>query len=198
MPGKTFAAFLVGIEDRLIWAGRLFFHPRKQSRAEVIADMRVIVDELYDSIFGVSNSRRGIRCVTLSGDALIPVVVRVSGILQLHRLEIRILAGGLIKMSVDTNVFHAHFWTACFRENTIKENAGNRISPDAGIVISGGKSASGPLHLRSAEQITVDHWPLSPGEREINADSAKLKSIANCSSLSLCTRTPHSPRDSTV
>jgi len=45
-----------------------------------------------------------VRSVTLGGDPGVPVMVRVGGILQFHRLEPGIFSRRLIKMTVDADV----------------------------------------------------------------------------------------------
>ena len=55
----------------------------------------------------VKDARGGIRRVTLGGDALVPIVIRVGGVLQFDRFQPGILARRLIEMAVNADVFHS-------------------------------------------------------------------------------------------
>ncbi len=54
----------------------------------------------------IQDARGQIRSVTLRRNPLVPIVVRISGILQLYLLQPGILTWGLIEMRVDTEVSH--------------------------------------------------------------------------------------------
>ena len=75
-----------------------FFHPGEQRRSEIEADPRVVVDDFGDAAFAVEHARRRIRRVTLRGDPLIPVVIRIGGVLQLDRLQPRIFTWRLVEV----------------------------------------------------------------------------------------------------
>ncbi len=79
---------------------------RQQSGPEIKAHLRVVVDELYNPLLVVQQSRNCVRRVTLGGNPFVPIVVGIGGVLQLDRFKRRILPRRLIKMSVNTNVFH--------------------------------------------------------------------------------------------
>ena len=107
MPGKSLPAFFVGVENGLIGFRLFCCHPRKQRRTEIETDLRVVVRDLLDIAVAIQNSRHPIWRVTFGRDALVPVVERICGVLQLDELEPGVLPGRLIKMSVNTDVaFH--------------------------------------------------------------------------------------------
>src|ERR1700742_2081462 len=73
-------ALAVGVADHAIRAGRVLFQPGKQSGTEVEADARVVVHDTDDLVVTVHDPRAAVRGVTLRGDALVPVVIRGSGV----------------------------------------------------------------------------------------------------------------------
>ena len=106
VAGIFLAAFAVGGEDGAVDFRIVAFKPTHQGRADVEADHRVIVDDPHDAVLRVEDARDRIRAVTLGGDALIPIVERISGILQFDFFEPGIFARRLIEMTVDANVLH--------------------------------------------------------------------------------------------
>ncbi len=91
----------VRFEDMVIRALRVLFEPGEQRRTEVEADPRVVVDDADDLVFRVHDPRCPVRRIAFGGDALVPIVIRRSGILGLHRLQPGVLARRLVKMSVN-------------------------------------------------------------------------------------------------
>src|SRR5690348_10414248 len=81
-------------------------HPEQERRSEVEADLGVVVHQLHDALLVIQQSRYGIRRVTFRGDALVPVVVRVSGVLKFDRFERWILSRRLIEVAVNANIPH--------------------------------------------------------------------------------------------
>ena len=82
----------------------MFLQPGKQCRAEVEADMSIVVRDLLDVLVAVQNPGSAVRGIALRGDTLIPIVERIRRILQLNELKPCIFSGWLIKMAVDTDV----------------------------------------------------------------------------------------------
>jgi hypothetical protein len=104
MPGKALAAFAVGFDDGGMDLFGMASHPAHQGRPEVEADARIIVDDLGDAFVGGEDARGGVRRVAFRRDALVPVVVRVSRILQLDLFEPGVFARRLVEVSVDTDL----------------------------------------------------------------------------------------------
>ena len=96
----------VCLEDGGVEFRRRLLDPREQRGAEIKTDPRVIIDYFHDAIPCVQNARSGIARIALRGDALVPVMIRVSGVLQLDCFEPWMLARGLIKVAVNANVVH--------------------------------------------------------------------------------------------
>src|SRR6266436_9016900 len=115
MPGKIFLTFPVGFENRVINMRRFCFKPREQGGAEVETNLGVIVDELDDLVVPIENPRHGIRRIAFRRNALVPVVIRVSGLLKFDVFEPGVLTRRLVEMTVDTNVsFHKNRITEPF------------------------------------------------------------------------------------
>ncbi len=104
VSGKTFAAFEVGFPYAAICVRSTFLHPGEKRWTKVEADVLVVIGDLFDPASRVQNSRGGVRGVTLRGNALVPIVVRICRFLCLDCLEPGILARRLIKMSVNADV----------------------------------------------------------------------------------------------
>src|SRR5690606_15087751 len=98
------AARDVGLEDPLIDGRFGPLHPREQRRPEVEAHPRVVADDLLDVAAFVEDARRGVRAVALRGDALVPVVEGIGGVLVRHRLEPGGFSGRLIEVAVNADV----------------------------------------------------------------------------------------------
>ncbi len=109
-PENFFRLSLIGGEDGLVDFRGLFLEPDEQGRAEIEADFGVVVDDLLDVPFAVENARGGIGGVALGGDALVPVVVRVGGILEFDGFEPGIFPRRLVEVAVDADVA-IHDWT---------------------------------------------------------------------------------------
>ncbi|MGA9565898.1 MAG: hypothetical protein WBS19_10290 [Candidatus Korobacteraceae bacterium] len=97
-------AFAVGVENGLISLRGAVGQPGEQSGPDVEADAGVIVDDADDAVVRSQNAGGGVGSVTLGSNALVPVVVGVSGVLLLDDFEPRVLARRLIKMTVNTKI----------------------------------------------------------------------------------------------
>src|SRR5205085_11931889 len=95
------AALAIGIQDLLVNAGSVVFQPGKKCGTEVEADALVIVGDANDPTITRQDARRAVRSVALCGDALIPVVERIRGILQLDGFQPGVLPRGLVKMTMN-------------------------------------------------------------------------------------------------
>ena len=108
MSGKVFPAFAVRLQNRQVDVRCFGFQPREQGGAEIETDLGVVVHQPFDPALGVEDARHGIGRIALGGDALVPVVVGVGGILQLDGFEPGILPRRLIEMTMNADVtFHA-------------------------------------------------------------------------------------------
>ena len=106
VPVEPFAPFAVGGEDRAIDVRCFLLQPAKQGWTEIEADPRIVVDDADDAATRVEDAGPGIRPVAFGGDPLVPVVVRIRRVLELHDLEPRVLPRWLVEVSVDTDVLH--------------------------------------------------------------------------------------------
>src|SRR5579859_3398072 len=104
VPAEALATCAIGFQNGAIGFRLLRLHPGEQRRAEVEADVGVIIDDALDISLGIQNARSRIGSVTLGGNALVPVVERISGILDLNRLQPGVLARRLIEMSMYTDI----------------------------------------------------------------------------------------------
>ncbi len=103
VSAKLPLAQAVGIANHRVGEWRLLLHPGEQRWPEVEAHPRVVVGDAQDAVLAVDDACRAIRRIALRRDALIPVVVRRSGVLGLDGFEPRILARRLIKVSVNAD-----------------------------------------------------------------------------------------------
>ncbi len=106
MSAKRLGAFAVGIQDRLINPRRIGFQPGKQCGAEIKADSGVIIEDVGNEILIIENTRGRIGRVTLGSYPLIPIVIRISGILLLHGFQPGIFARRLVEVVMNTDVTH--------------------------------------------------------------------------------------------
>jgi hypothetical protein len=85
----------------------MFLHPGEKGGAEIETDPGVIVDQVDHPLFRIEDAGRGIACITFRMDLLIPVVIRVGGVLKFHPFQPGVLPRGLIKVAMNTDVsFH--------------------------------------------------------------------------------------------
>src|ERR1700730_1356064 len=147
----------VGFLQCGIHARRFVFQPGKQRRAEIEAHHSIVVNQLDDAVFVVENARRSIGRVTFRGDPFVPVMVWISGILQLNRFEGRILSRRLIEMTVNTNVSHDYSVIEFTRSSTTNDCA-DSVRGSAAL-ISLVKEFPGPRHFLSVELMRTDQRP---------------------------------------
>src|SRR5262249_36066376 len=79
-------------------------HPGQEGRAEVEAHPGVVVEQIDDLTATVDQAGAPVGSVALAGDALVPVVVGMGGVLNLDRLQPRILAWRLIEVPMNADV----------------------------------------------------------------------------------------------
>jgi hypothetical protein len=109
MPRKAFAAGAVRLQNRPVKLRPLCLQPGKNRGAEVEAHVGVVVNDLYDAAVAVEDPGDGVGLVALHGDPLVPVVIRVGGILELDRLERGVLPRGLVEVPMNADVpLHRH------------------------------------------------------------------------------------------
>src|SRR6266511_2268074 len=109
MSGEPLLAFAVSLQDSLVGLGSLPLEPGQQCRAKVETDARIVVDDLRDPALPIQNPRSAVRPVALRGNAFIPVVVRLGGVLGLDRLQPWVFAWRLIKMTMNADkTLHGH------------------------------------------------------------------------------------------
>src|SRR5690606_13137908 len=65
----------------------------------------IVVDDADDAVAVIQNTCFGVWPVCFRSDPLIPVVVRVCGVLLFDRLQPRILPRWLVEVTVNANVF---------------------------------------------------------------------------------------------
>src|SRR5215472_3135278 len=173
MTGITAAALLVRFENGCVNAPARVLHPGKQRWAEIKTDVRIIVDQLDDPILRVQDSRSGIGRITFGGDAFVPVVIGIGRVLQLHSFQVRILAGWLVEVTVNADVFH---WTSDgerFCSSSRKEK-GASLSRSIAV----GSSLSGPFQHAEAEYSRTVQLPSRSARSRSAPESAKLKTTA--------------------
>ena len=81
MPAKFQLAHPVGFQNRLIHFGGFGFQPGNECRAKIKTHLSVVVYQLEDSFLIVKNPRRRVRPIAFRGDAFVPVVIWIGGIL---------------------------------------------------------------------------------------------------------------------
>src|SRR5437016_4175831 len=99
--------------------------PRQESRAKIEADFRIVVDDVRNALLVIKNPGGKVWGIAFGCDALIPVVIGVCGILQFNLLKPGIFAWRLIKMAVDTDIFHSK---KCSKNREIRVKAGRQFS----------------------------------------------------------------------
>ncbi len=97
------AAAPFAVENHPVGARRIFLEPAQERGAEVEADARVVVHDARDLVLDVLHARRSVGGIALGADAFVPVVIRSSRVLRLHRLQPGILPRRLIEMSMNTD-----------------------------------------------------------------------------------------------
>jgi len=88
VAGSSRSTLTIGFENSGVGVWRFFFHPRQKRRAEVETYGCVVVNDLLNATVAAKNASGGIGLVTLSGDTLVPIVIRLGRILKLNGFEI--------------------------------------------------------------------------------------------------------------
>ena len=109
VAGSSRSTLTIGFEDSGVGVWRFFFHPRQKRRAEVETYGCVVVNDLLNATVAAKNASGGIGLVTLSGDTLVPIVIRLGRILKLNGLEPWIFTGRLIEVGMNSDVTF-HMW----------------------------------------------------------------------------------------
>jgi hypothetical protein len=104
VSGEKVSTFFIGFDDILIYIGRICLQPVKQRWAKVKADICVVIGYVNYFSVGAENSGSPVLSVALLGNSHIPIVKRVSGILEFHSLQPGIFPRWLVKMSVNTYI----------------------------------------------------------------------------------------------
>ena len=81
VAAEALAALPIGAENGVVDFQIVTFEPAHQSRANVEADHRIVVDDAHDAVLRVENARHRVGAVALGGDPFVPIVERVSGVL---------------------------------------------------------------------------------------------------------------------
>src|SRR5437588_4968347 len=118
MAGEPLLAFFVGFEDGFIGFRLLIRQPCQQRWAEVEADMAIIVRDFLDVLKTIQNSRHAVGGVTFCGDAFVPVMEWVCGVLQFDKFQPRVLARRLVEVSVNTNISVHQSWNSFSKSST--------------------------------------------------------------------------------
>ncbi len=105
VPAECFDAFFVRFYYALINLRLVPGQPGQQSRPEIETHLRIIAYDVYNLVLVIEYPRRGVLPVTFLRYLLVPVMIRIGRILQLHVLQPGILPRRLIKMSVNAYVF---------------------------------------------------------------------------------------------
>src|ERR1700719_996246 len=159
VSGESLDTATVCLAQCLINFGRFALQPRKQRRTKIEACVRVVFPQLDDPLLAIQNSGQSVRSVAFGSDSFVPIVVWISGILELYGFERRILARWLIEMRVDTDVAHGYSEEERARAKTASECDGIVISVFAPASTTVGAEAPGPSHSSSAESIRFSQVP---------------------------------------
>lgn len=81
MSGKHPLAILIRLKDCPVCFRAVLFQPGKKRGAEVVADFRIGVNDVYDLFVGIEDAGGCIRGVTLYCYLCIPVMIRIGSIL---------------------------------------------------------------------------------------------------------------------
>ncbi len=107
VTGETLPALAVRFQDGGVDIGRVLLQPGEEGRAEIETDATVVVDDPDDAALAVQDPAHGIGGVALGRDPPVPVVVRVGRVLDLDRLQPRVLARRLVEVTVNAEIaFH--------------------------------------------------------------------------------------------
>jgi hypothetical protein len=91
----------VGGDDPRVGLRCVALEPPRQGGSHIEGDALVVVDDADDPTAVVEDAGRGVGRIALGGHALVPVVCRRGGVLDLDHLQPRVLPGRLVEMAVD-------------------------------------------------------------------------------------------------
>src|SRR4029077_1261593 len=94
----------------------------------VKADFGVVIYHAGHALLIVHDAGGRVRGVALGSDALVPIVIGISGVLQFDGFERRVLARRLIKMPMNAYISHRHSSKVSSRLNAANEAALSRIT----------------------------------------------------------------------
>ena len=104
MAGKTPLAVAIGIDDAPVDFQVLVLHPGKQGRAEIEADLGVVIDDFTNVGVYIQDSRCAVGRITLGGYAFIPIVIGIGRFLIFNGFQPGILTWRLVEMGVNADV----------------------------------------------------------------------------------------------
>src|SRR6185369_7209227 len=108
-------AFAVRINNSSVGFGIVLFQPTEEGWAKVETNMPVVVNHCRRSIYRPCEDDRSVRPITLSVNALVPIMKRRSARLFFHDSRPGIFAGWLVEMAVDDECRHLNLWTGFTR-----------------------------------------------------------------------------------
>jgi hypothetical protein len=86
VTAEALLAVRIGVENHAINAPRVDLKPGKKRWAEVEAHAAVVVDDADDAVVRIHDAGGAVGRVAFGGYALVPVVIRIGGILKFNRL----------------------------------------------------------------------------------------------------------------
>src|SRR5437868_10732026 len=104
MSVPPLAAHAIALNDALHYVGRPLLHPGEQGRPKIEAHPGIVVDQIDDFPALIDQPCPAVGPVALAGDALVPVVERAGGILNLNGFEPGILARRLVEVTVNADI----------------------------------------------------------------------------------------------
>src|SRR5262249_23953350 len=141
----------IGVEHTRVHVGGVALQPRHECRADVEGDLLEVVHDVEDAVGAVDAAGRGVRRVALGRHPLVPVVIGGGRVLDLDRLQPRVLAGRLVEVPVDGDgaIEHQNSWRA--RWTSRRPPRGITTRPDASMC-QRRRSASGstPISVPAA------------------------------------------------
>jgi hypothetical protein len=107
VPRKVIPALAVSLAHCLVHRRGVDLQPGEEGRAEIEADLLIVVDYPGDASLMVKYPGGGIGGIALRSNPPIPVMIRMGLVLDLDGLQPRVLPWRLIKVPVNANAsFH--------------------------------------------------------------------------------------------
>src|SRR5664279_2191292 len=110
MPAKALSAAAVGVLNHAVGPRRFLLQPGQQRGAEVETHASIVVEDADDLLLAIENAGSTVYRIALRGDAIVPVVIWGSGVLNFDRLQPGILSWRLIEVAVNAEVAMARRW----------------------------------------------------------------------------------------